>query len=253
MDRRNFLLISGSAVAVAATTGSDLFLPGAHAAAAGGSSLGYWNATLTRTKTGALIPGFRDTSISAASALTIGDPSFLGTYGIARVEGLCRRSAPEGSIDVDFVVPLENGGETRVQAWSYRREGALVNEAKSASLNIHPQLTAPFEIVMETRPAARSGRGIIATQERIELSMGHENGPKLRPGVYFVAIREQASDSLPEWSDYRVATGSPDSPLRVEGEGFLRHRYTGAPASFPYVVISIERSINVDPPRRVAI
>jgi len=252
MRRRDFLLTTGTAIAGVAVLGDRALFASSSAQDVDFVSAGYWNATLTRGRDGSLLAAFRNSEVESAADLPAGDPGFISTSAIVSTVGLwrpeSRRNTPV-SLNVDLVYPIERTSKVRVHAWHFSGR----QRSSASSLTLPLSLEQPMEIIVERSPGATKGASLPSVRDssRLEFSMGHAEGLKLRPGVYFLAVKERDTDSFPVWRDVRVAVADGEAALSLNGDGLLRNRYSGRPVDFSYLVLTVDRSINIAPVSRV--
>jgi hypothetical protein len=127
--------------------------------------------------------------LSSASRILSPDPTFLSRNLRLRIFGggrAARYQQLSGGVAVDAIYPTGN----RVLFWSATRYcttgGASlvlpVESANGVSLSVR-NLTA-------------------ATESILDLGLLTKSNPKLRRGIYVVAVRESANDAAPDWSRF---------------------------------------------------
>jgi hypothetical protein len=231
MPRREFLRISSAAalgVAVAAMSERSLF-----AAESSGvvplMDIGY--APFLP------LPGY-SVPLAAASTILSPDPHFIGSGARVSVVGAGRaaghKNAP-GGIAVDALFPVSHRGPDDPSRYRFFSvAGRPDSDAISGQLSFTIQAPATSGISLLVRRLRPTNQASTDAPPAIEteasplmLSLGNVAGPKLNRGVYALAFREEAGDSMMNWSRMALAP--------VESGGFL---ISGA--TFTYLLLNVD-------------
>jgi len=257
MHRRQFLATSSVALAGVAICGSSPMFAADPGALSGLTSVAFWDARLTHTKTGGLIAAFRGQEVEQAAALPTGDPGFISTSALVSIAGYWRpesRRKQPISINVGVTYFVESGQRVKVHAWGFTDGAHGRSRGSAAQLTLPLRIDDPLEISIEKKapfsPKA-SADAVPTRNESLSFRMGHAEGMKLRPGIYFIAVNEIEGQFNPDWTDVRVAVDQGEAPLNFAGDGPLRYRSSGRAVNFAYLMVAIDRSINVAPVQRM--
>ena len=205
-------------------------------------SIGYWD-----------VNGTHDAGLIDAAALPAGD-SLLVRDGVRiRIHGIFPQNDPEIyaelgplALEVDYR-PFQ---PVRYRAWSLENSGVWNVSAPSSFIvpideAIGLQLSLNFGEAARFVPHPESNRPaeMNSDQNHIRFTLGREAGrPKLRSGIYVIALRGAQGRSLPVWRRYQWRATDPDFP-QSQGDLYKVNRYTEpAPADFPCLVFSVERA-----------
>ncbi len=270
MTRRDFLIGGPASLLGAAAVGSDVLSGGARDAEAvprllaGPVSVGYWiggaqvpdvgrpglvmRGRQLRTRLEAEGSALRfHPDVIAADLLPAGDPAFLrepvqlAIHGIAEAEPSWFGPALERlSTQVHFEV-FDGGARRtlRYSAWHYDRR-PVRNVSGGVRLAVPVDSTATVRLSLQRRDAGPGllGGAPVIREGEVGLSAGREPGqPKLRRGVYFIAVLH-ASRPRPAWEQLQFREAG------AGARGLVRRGLFGLePADFDYLVVSVDRAV----------
>jgi hypothetical protein len=228
-------------------------------------AVGYWTgseecADLAAFLAGELSPLRAD--IIPAEALPSGDPGFLRTGAYVTIHGLttAQRSLlrPELSglsVQIPFRY-IDRGVERTATcaAWNYS-SAPVANRSAAAGMLVPVECDTGLRFFVEeqanepgllrrTFDAAVLGRSAgengptVGRRGEVRFMIGREAGvPKLRRGIYAVALPGRHGWTQPAWRHYQVL----DTPDEPQPRGLRRQAPLGPePADFDYLLISIE-------------
>jgi hypothetical protein len=262
MERRQFIFTTAAGMAglMAFSNPSSLFAaPPADPAPL--LSVGFWNAHLAPSRTGGLISSWSSLSIQPGKEVLSSDPTFLRAGAEVQVLGFwrpaARRQTPLSiSFDPLFTNP-EGGEKLPFFAWSYASVSGqetsggttrfLLPVGASDSLDLRvtrrPPLTPAAATSSRRRALTAAISGEAARQEVTSFSLnGLPNTQRLERGVYFIAVSEEASDALPDWSAVEVIDPGQDHlDLDLKKDGLLRLRrgLDAQAVPFSYLVVAM--------------
>ena len=220
MDRRRFLTTTAIGVTAFALTRE-------HALAASGSfvpliSIGFAPALPAN---GSFV------RLSGADSLYLPDPSFLSRGGRVTVVGSARGAAHKsetGGVGVDVVMPTLGRAPARFRFWGAAETGTSGN----LSFTVPVVATSGINFVARRMKQSTKKDELSPTAPAdldptpFTLSLGSAAGPKLQRGIYVVALRESASETLSDWSAFSI----------VANQG----AYSVAGAGFAWVILKID-------------
>jgi hypothetical protein len=194
MDRRSFLTTTALGVTAFAFSHKNAFA----APSTGFSPL------ISIGFAPALPPNGASVRLADAASLLLPDPTFLSHDARVSVAGSARAAKhanDPGGVAVDAVM------SKRFRFWSAAASGPSGNLA----FNVPVVATSGINFVArrmkdttkkdETSPAAPAD----VDPTPFTLSLGSAAGPKLQRGVYVVALRESAGESIGDWSRFSIA------------------------------------------------
>ena len=204
VDRREFLT-TGSAAAIGLTA-IALSPQSAFAAAKGGIdpllSVGYASSLPTANESVRLSP--------AGDALA-GDPTFISRGARVTVSSFKRATRYQGALGgaaIDVIHPAIGFARPkypRFRAWSYSTDSNHVDNVGSG-IAFGTPVTATEGLQFVVRRVTASNEEP-ATETPVALTLGSSSGTmKLQRGVYVVAFREGADDSVPSWSAHSLSS-----------------------------------------------
>lgn len=221
MDRRRFLTTTAMGVTAIALGRESAF------AAASGSfvplmSIGFASALPAN---GAF------TRLADAASLYLPDPAFLSRGARVTVAGSARgakHQSEPGGVAVDAVMPTLHPVPARFRFWSAAENGTsgnlsfVVPVIATSGINLiarRMKQTTKKEETSSTAPAD-------VDPAPFTLSLGSAAGPKLQRGVYVVALRESATETLSDWSAFSIVAN--------------RGAYSISGAAFAWVILKID-------------
>jgi hypothetical protein len=242
MPRREFLRISSAAamgVAVVAVGEVKLF-----AASTSGvvplMDVGY---APSLPATGFSIP------LAAANSILSPDPHFISSgarVSVVAAKRAARHNNEPGGIAVDALFPvLHRQDRDPLRFRFFSIAGRPDQDSISAPLSYTVQVPSTSGVSLVVRRSAVAESATLTAPPAIEsgatpltLSLGNVAGPKLTRGVYVLAFREDAADSMSaNWN--RLTLAPAESGYYVAG------------ATFSYVILSVEYA-DTAPERRHA-
>ncbi|HEV7768225.1 MAG TPA: hypothetical protein VGQ76_24700 [Thermoanaerobaculia bacterium] len=252
LPRRDFLVLGSAAVVCAATSSVASATVRAIASPVGGAvlSVGYAEPT-EGTDSG------NSSRLIAAQSLRLADRGFDRNGARVTVHGLWRPEARETApASIRFSTFAPNAAP--FLAWSYSLDAkgrSIVSPRASFTAALHADGTLPFAVernVLHAAPSRRLGgllsfaRSSAASNALPELakleqqkdtvcrlSSGERGDARLRPGMYFIALRESSSQPQPDWSSVLVDRSANDLSAGV----LSRH---GRPVAFEYIALSVD-------------
>jgi hypothetical protein len=234
-SRRTFLIGGAAAGLVAATATQSRAQVAALKREEGESPLptgaiGYWDG-----QSGTVMP---------AARLKWGDRSLIENGVRVTVHGLGSEH-PDPNIAgfallAHFPTQLE-GIAVKFHAWKYRSD--TLNHRSSPvgfSMPVSRTEGLALSVVYPRKSDSALGVGMVRTEHVCRFSpTGWNKQPKLRQGVYFVALPDGSSTSLPNWEECRFVPEY-DAGVLVGGT-MCRLTATGiAPVGFHYLILSID-------------
>lgn len=182
------------------------------------------------------LPGY-SVPLAAASSILSPDPHFIGSGARVSVVGAGRaanhKNAP-GGIAVDALFPVSHRPDNPSRYRFFSVAGRPDIDAVSGQLSFTIQAPATSGISLLVRRMRPTNQTSSATPPPIEteaspltLSLGNVAGPKLARGVYALAFREEAGDSMTNWGRMALAP--------AESGGFI---ISGA--SFTYLLLNVD-------------
>lgn len=221
MDRRRFLTTTAIGVTAIALTRESAF------AAASGSfvplmSIGF---------AAALPASGTFVRLSSAGSLYLPDPTFL-SHG-ARVAVVASARGPKhagepGGVAVDAVMPTLGRTPARFRFWGAAETGTSGN----LSFTVPVVATSGINFVARRMKQSTKKDETSTTAPAdldptpFTLSLGSADGSKLQRGIYVVALRESAGETLADWSAFSI----------VANQG----AYSVAGADFAWVILKID-------------
>jgi len=221
MDRRRFLTTTAMGVTAIALTREPAF------AAASGSfvpliSIGFASALPAN---GTFV------RLSSAGSLYLPDPTFLSRGARVTVVGSARGAkhvAEPGGVAVDAIMPTLGRAPARFRFWGAAETGTSGN----LSFTVPVVATSGINFVARRMKQSTKKDELSPTAPAdldptpFTLSLGSAAGPKLQRGIYVVALRESASETLSDWSAFSI----------VANQG----AYSVAGAGFAWVILKID-------------
>jgi hypothetical protein len=244
MHRREFLVLSSTAVAGIAATGVSASTSGALTVLKGASpvlSIGF-----------AENAGDEPQQLVAADRLQLNDSHFHSTGARVTVHGLWRPESRRAKAEGVALTAFFTNGEQRVPflAWSgvagapvtFRMpvdaSGSLpiaIERNRTASVLAEPaRRFASFFTGPRTQAAELPNHDALEQRGSICRLVTSGGGLKLRRGTYFIALREHSWESAPNWSSISLA----DGVRNVKRESILRRG--NAPVDFEYLTVSVD-------------
>jgi hypothetical protein len=224
VNRREFIAISSVVIAGAAVNARAAQLP---ASVSPLLSIGYFPGL---PKDFSNYAQARQLDVMPAASLPTGDPSFLQTSALVRVEGFRRAKSLE-AVDADYALVVryrlsyENGATTPFVAWTRHSEGKVSSSSSPSSFIVPVDADTPLQFeLLRSAVLPRRRRGVSIpvqssgvpadtlirnandAESRFALALsGDEKTPKLASGTYFIALRSAADQKEPEWANIRLA------------------------------------------------
>jgi hypothetical protein len=268
MERRQFILTTAAGMAgLMALSPAKLFAD-APADSSPLLSVGFWNAHLAPTRTGGVITSWSSLNVQAGREITSSDPTFLRAGAEVQVLGYwrpaARRAAPLSvTFDALFTNPA-GGDKLPFFAWSYASAAGVESSAGPVRFRLPVGASDALDLRVTRRPpvtpvtATTSRRKVVTTAigntgtTRAEVTSFSINGlpdtQRLQRGVYFIAVRESASEALPDWSAVRVIDPDKDHiAVDLKTTGLLRQNglLDSQEVPFSYLVVAINPAAEV--------
>ncbi len=262
MHRRQFLLLGSSAVVGLAATSLPAQVLRSMINVPGMLSVGYLDYLPRTSESFPALP-----RLVSAESLSAGDPRFADSGVLMRMSGFWRpersRSTPLSATLLAYYPATAEHDKAPFVVWTYYSDGIRAFDTPRAKahapidgdgLALALISSKPMRMVESTHHTTfahvvsgnvgevlPSREELVANGAGITLSAGR-NGPKLRPGTYFIAL-EPAGTSI-DWNTVRVADLGAASSLNPLGGGPLSLRsLTGSsPVDFSYLALSIDVS-----------
>lgn len=253
LGRRDFLVLSSAAAVGLAATNVQSEVLNLGAAPMPMLSVGYWNGSLDELKAESEGPSRR--RVVDASKLVAADGSLSDGLARITVHGFWRpgnQATPLSFAMRAYYPALDaaTGERASAIAWSWTHNARVSNTGRFVA-PVGETLDVAFERGGNTESAAPRrikqflGLAAQATRRTEPVTMTSRTfaqGPKLRRGVYFVALAETDRDRVPSWGSIAVQPGP--SAIDAKSNGPLRISTLGGfePARFSYVVLSVDRA-----------
>jgi hypothetical protein len=169
--------------------------------------------------------------LASAGSLYLPDPTFLsrgarvGVVGSAR--GAMHQSDP-GGVAVDVAMPTLGRAPARFRFWAAAGTGSSGN----LSFTVPVVATSGINFVARRMKQTTKKEEIATTAPAdvdpapFTLSLGSAAGPKLQRGIYVVALRESAGETVADWSAFSI----------VAKQG----AYSVVGADFAWVILKID-------------
>lgn len=180
------------------------------------------NATLLGLGYAATVPAAGESvRLTAAEKSLVGDPAFISRGARVTIHSFARAARYQGTrggaaIDV-FHPALGYSPEKypRFRAWSHSTDKDVENVGGAIGFTVPVTATRGLQLLV--RPVTPDTDD--PATERLTLTLGSEFGAlKLQRGVYVIAFRESAADSVPAWSTHSVS--SKGGQLAVDTSAF---------------------------------
>ena len=141
--------------------------------------------------------------LTAADRALVGDPTFISRGARVTIRSFSRALRHQGlpgGAAIDVVHPAIGYAPQRYprfRAWSYSTDNDLDNVSGPIGFAVPITATHGLQFLVRRVTADTDGPAI----ETFALTLGSEYGTmKLQRGVYVIAFRESAGDSVPAWS-----------------------------------------------------
>lgn len=172
----------------------------------------------------------RSVRLAAADRALLGDPAFISRGARVTVQSFARATryqGEHGGVGIDVIHPVIGYAPEkypRFRAWAFSVDKNLDNIGGPIRFNVPVTGTQGLQFVVRR---VTFDRDEPSTETLLPLTLGSEFGKmKLQRGVYVLAFRESAGDSVPPWSAHSVK--SKGGSLVVDTE------------SFSYAVVTID-------------
>jgi hypothetical protein len=160
--------------------------------------------------------------LAAADKALLGDPAFISRGARVTIQSFARAERYEGmqgGAGIDVIHPVIGYAPEkypRFKAWTYSVDKNLDNIAGPIRFTVPVTGTQGLQLVIR-RVTFETDEP--ATESLLPLTLGSEFGAlKLQRGVYVIAFREAARDSVPPWTAHSVR--SKGGQLVVDTEAF---------------------------------
>jgi len=213
MDRRRFLFTgckAAAGVTVVALTQTNVF-------AASSSS---FSPLMSIGFAPALPADGTAVRLADAASIYLPDPTFISRGARVTVVASARgaKRAGDDGVAVDAAMPAY--GNPRFRFWSAAGDSVSGN----LGFNVTVPATSGINLVARrVKPTSKKDETATAPPADVDpvpftLSLGGVAGPKLQRGVYIVALRETAGESMADWGRFSIAANG--GAYSVPGAGF---------------------------------
>lgn len=241
LQRREFLALGSAAMVGLAATNLHSDVLATISTPMPLLSVGFWNGTAADLALES--PSYR--AVVAADRLAGADASLVRDGARVTVQGFWRAERNRGPLNLALRAQYPNaagGAPLPVIAWTWQPNMRVSNNvrftipvADTLDLNIDRLEKAAGARSLRSRFGLDPAHTVRSETAALSPVSG-SRGIKLRQGVYFFAVREHDSETVPSWSSMRVATGA--SVLDPLGAGVLR--FGGQRAPFSYLAVSVD-------------
>lgn len=189
-------------------------------------------------------------AVGSASSI-VADPSLTQAGIRVTLEGQLPVDGPLRFLDVRVVMP--SNPPVEFHAWGHDGRNQA-NIATSAGVGFFVPLTAggALRLMGEAHYLlpGRAGK-VVGTGEKplyvkrpftADLSLGGGRGPKLRTGTFLLSLPPSATGQAPAWNGLRFGEVEGAGGVGVLGAGRRRADGTLDPATFPYLVLTVEKA-----------
>jgi hypothetical protein len=194
MDRRRFLSTTAAGLTALTFTNKYVFA----------ASSGSFSPLISFGFAPALPANGASVRLADAMSILMPDPTFLSHGARVNVAGSARaakHAADPGGVAVDAVM------SKRFRFWSAAQSGASGN----LSFTVPVTATSGIDFVARRmKQSTKKDETATAAPTDVDptpftLSLGSAAGPKLQRGVYVVALRESAGETIADWTRYAIA------------------------------------------------
>jgi hypothetical protein len=198
MDRRRFLSTTAAGLTALTFTNKYVFAAGSGSSFSPLISIGF---------APALPANGSSIRLADAASLYLPDPTFISRDARVAVAGSARaakHAADPGGVAVDAVM------SKRFRFWSAADNGTSGNLSFAVPVVATSGINFVARRMKQTTKKDETSTTVPADVDPalFTLSLGSAAGPKLQRGVYVVALRESAGETVADWTRYSIAANA---------------------------------------------